>query len=59
MSLRRAQRPSSLAEGHREAARSGLDGGEHGATLGQGAPKASLDHNGYFSRLRNFGFRRG
>jgi hypothetical protein len=32
---RRAELQSSLAEGHREAARSGLDGSEHGATLGQ------------------------
>jgi hypothetical protein len=32
---RRAQLRSRLAEGHREAARSGLDGSEHGATLDQ------------------------
>ena len=32
---RRAQLPSRLAEGYREAARSGLDGSEHGATLDQ------------------------
>jgi hypothetical protein len=33
VALRRAQLVSSLAEGHRAAAQSGLDASEHGATL--------------------------